>query len=332
MAAEDHSKKILLLGAGSSGKSTFVRQLQQHYNNKSAEIGANAIRNTLWRGIREIPDIMQKKVVAISEELTAAISKIVDENDVDLIAAAAPEFQFLAQSSEFNNFIAQHSDDFQGVPGGAFLLSYLLENAERILSSDYEPSKEDLVRNRAHTSGITETRISFSGNEFSIIDVGGRRNERKKWIHCFDGVSLIVFFCPMDDHSKKLAEDDQTNALQESIHLFTDLKSSQFFRNTKFFVVFSKNDLFKKALERNSIGKNFPEFEKFSEDRKEESVEEQGLFLFFFFSVFFGSFFFFLSFFSSSFSVFLFFVFFCLFFFAFFSLCSPLSFLIFFSL
>jgi guanine nucleotide-binding protein G(i) subunit alpha len=27
----------------------------------------------------------------------------------------------------------------------------------------------------------------IDGVEFTLIDVGGQRNERKKWIHCFEG-------------------------------------------------------------------------------------------------------------------------------------------------
>ena len=29
------------------------------------------------------------------------------------------------------------------------------------------------------------------GTKVSLIDVGGQRNERKKWIHCFENVTAI---------------------------------------------------------------------------------------------------------------------------------------------
>ena len=35
-------------------------------------------------------------------------------------------------------------------------------------------------------SGIVENKFVINGSEFSVFDVGGQRNERKKWIHSFD--------------------------------------------------------------------------------------------------------------------------------------------------
>lgn len=28
---------------------------------------------------------------------------------------------------------------------------------------------------------------------YRMFDVGGQRSERKKWIHCFEGVTAIIF-------------------------------------------------------------------------------------------------------------------------------------------
>jgi G-protein alpha subunit len=28
---------------------------------------------------------------------------------------------------------------------------------------------------------------------YSVVDVGGQRSERRKWIHCFDDVRAIIF-------------------------------------------------------------------------------------------------------------------------------------------
>jgi len=33
----------------------------------------------------------------------------------------------------------------------------------------------------------------IDGNKFKIFDVGGQRNERKKWIHCFENVTAVLF-------------------------------------------------------------------------------------------------------------------------------------------
>ena len=43
-----------------------------------------------------------------------------------------------------------------------------------------------------------------------MFDVGGQRSERKKWIHCFEGVTAIIFIVGMSEYDLVLAEDAET--------------------------------------------------------------------------------------------------------------------------
>lgn len=42
-----------------------------------------------------------------------------------------------------------------------------------------------------------------------MFDVGGQRSERKKWIHCFEGVTAIIFCVAMSAYDLVLAEDEE---------------------------------------------------------------------------------------------------------------------------
>ncbi len=42
-----------------------------------------------------------------------------------------------------------------------------------------------------------------------MVDVGGQRSERKKWIHCFEGVTAIVFCVSLSAYDLMLAEDEK---------------------------------------------------------------------------------------------------------------------------
>ena len=44
---------------------------------------------------------------------------------------------------------------------------------------------------------------------FRMFDVGGQRSERKKWIHCFEGVTAIIFIVAMSEYDLSLAEDQE---------------------------------------------------------------------------------------------------------------------------
>ena len=37
---------------------------------------------------------------------------------------------------------------------------------------------------------------------FKLIDVGGQRSERRKWIHCFENVNAILFVVAISEYNQ----------------------------------------------------------------------------------------------------------------------------------
>jgi hypothetical protein len=52
---------------------------------------------------------------------------------------------------------------------------------------------------------------------FSMFDVGGQRSERKKWIHCFENVTSIIFCVALSEYDQVLLE--ESNQVSHLIHL-----------------------------------------------------------------------------------------------------------------
>ena len=52
-----------------------------------------------------------------------------------------------------------------------------------------------------------ETVLFFVVGFCRCIDVGGQRSERKKWIHCFEDVTAILFFVALSAYDLGLRED-----------------------------------------------------------------------------------------------------------------------------
>ena len=68
--------------------------------------------------------------------------------------------------------------------------SYYFDNALRLGQPDYCATDEDVIMTRIRTTGIDTTEFSEPPFMYSVVDVGGQRNERRKWIHCFDNVRV----------------------------------------------------------------------------------------------------------------------------------------------
>jgi len=98
------------------------------------------------------------------------------------------------------------------------------------------------------TSGIVEEKYVIDGVQFTMFDVGGQRNERKKWIHAFDNVTAVIFVAAISEYDQVLYEDSQTNRIDEAIKLFDEICNSSWFSKTSMILFLNKSDLFKAKL------------------------------------------------------------------------------------
>ena len=84
---------------------------------------------------------------------------------------------------------------------------YFFDEAPRIGQQDYIPTEADVLRARTKTTGIYETRFSMGTLSIHMFDVGGQRSERKKWIHCFEAVTSIIFCVALSEYDQVLLEE-----------------------------------------------------------------------------------------------------------------------------
>ena len=61
---------------------------------------------------------------------------------------------------------------------------------------------------------------------YRMFDVGGQRSERKKWIHCFEGVTAIIFIVAMSEYDLTLVEDQEMVRWQEGKKKISILKKT----------------------------------------------------------------------------------------------------------
>ena len=77
---------------------------------------------------------------------------------------------------------------------------------DEIANPKYCPTQDDVLRSRVQTTGIVETQFRFKGMIFNLIDVGGQRSERKKWINCFDNVTAVLYCAALSGYDTMIRE------------------------------------------------------------------------------------------------------------------------------
>eukprot|EP00753_Platysulcus_tardus_P001519 PLAT11374.1.p2 GENE.PLAT11374.1~~PLAT11374.1.p2 ORF type:complete len:229 (+),score=70.63 PLAT11374.1:576-1262(+) len=135
----------------------------------------------------------------------------------------------------------------------AFVVRSYFTNIRRIAEDGYCPTEEDVLRSRVKTTGIVEEHFMVEEVQFTIIDVGGQRNERKKWIHAFDGVTAIMFLTSLSGYDLLCYEDQVTNRIDESLELFEGVCKEPCFRNTPIILFLNKSDLFAQKIRKVDI-------------------------------------------------------------------------------
>lgn len=134
----------------------------------------------------------------------------------------------------------------------AFTTKPLPENAKYSLdrvgilgSEEYMPSNEDLLRCYARTTGIAEY-VVLEDTKFVVLDVGGQRIERKKWVHCFEEANCFIFIVGLSDYHQTMLEDPNENRLAEQLKLFEGVLD--LCPNKPVVLLFSKADLLREKL------------------------------------------------------------------------------------
>ncbi|KAI8672461.1 hypothetical protein NCS56_00709000 [Fusarium sp. Ph1] len=128
-----------------------------------------------------------------------------------------------------------------------------VEDVDRLWAEDYVPDDQDLLRSRLRTTGITETIFDLGQLTYRMFDVGGQRSERKKWIHCFENVNCLLFLVAISGYDQCLVEDKDGNQMNEALMLWESIANSHWFTKSALILFLNKMDLFKEKLPKSPI-------------------------------------------------------------------------------
>uniref|UniRef100_A0A0K2UX63 Uncharacterized protein n=1 Tax=Lepeophtheirus salmonis TaxID=72036 RepID=A0A0K2UX63_LEPSM len=264
--AEKAVIKILLLGTGEAGKSTILKQMKIIHNSGFDEeeliSGARCIHGILFRVLRDVLEDDASLLEGFSSDDFGVIQEANSlESDQNLENSHYEVFKrFFAKDSIRKDMISRKK--------GYHFLYYFIAHADRIMVPHYFPTQDDYLRLRQRTSGIVEylfkvhceiTKGHQTVMKYRMIDVGGQRTERKKWIHCFENVNAILFIVSLAEYDQTLEEDPETNRMHESLHLFKQIFHNNFFIRTGFILFLNKKDIFEEKIKESPLSICFPE-------------------------------------------------------------------------
>ncbi|KAK7205514.1 guanine nucleotide binding protein, alpha subunit [Myxozyma melibiosi] len=256
--------KMLLLGAGESGKSTIIKQMKLIHEGGYSRNERLSFREVIFSNtvqsmkviveamgslgipladpqntvhaqlIYDLPNQIESETMA--PDVGAAIASLWKDGGVQVAFSRAREYQ-LNDSAK-----------------------YYFDSIERVADPNYVPSDQDVLRSRVKSTGITETTFMIGSLTYRMLDVGGQRSERKKWIHCFENVTTILFMAAISEYDQMLFEDETVNRMTEALTLFESICNSHWFISTSVILFLNKTDIFKEKIGRSPLHNYLPGF------------------------------------------------------------------------
>jgi guanine nucleotide-binding protein subunit alpha len=85
-----------------------------------------------------------------------------------------------------------------------------VSRAAKLIDSEYHITDEDILHARQRTTGFVENEFQQGRYTWNLIDVGGQRAERRKWVHFYEGVTAVIYVAALDTWDVVLPEDPNT--------------------------------------------------------------------------------------------------------------------------
>jgi guanine nucleotide-binding protein subunit alpha len=254
------------IGAGESGKSTFIKQMRIIHSNGFQDGERSGFKGVIYSNMvlafRLLLEIMRDEGLAFADEKTKMYSDLIETTDHNL----------KAEQAFTNNNIREamlgmwHDHGVQRAVAKSHefalndSLNFYFQKIERMFDPAWIPDDQDILHARLRTTGVTETLFEVGNLKFRMVDVGGQRSERKKWIHCFEGVQCLMFMVALSGYNQCLLEDQNANQMYEAMVLFESLINGMWFKNKPVILFFNKIDLFREKLRISPISTYFPDY------------------------------------------------------------------------
>ncbi|XP_075062565.1 guanine nucleotide-binding protein subunit alpha-11 [Mixophyes fleayi] len=256
--------KLLLLGTGESGKSTFIKQMRiihgSGYSEEDKKGFTKLVYQNIFTAMQSMIRAMETLKILYKFEQNKGNALIVREVDVEKVCTFEHPY-INAIKNLWSDPGIQECYDRRREYQLSDSTKYYLTDVDRISKPGYLPTQQDVLRVRVPTTGIIEYPFDLENIIFRMVDVGGQRSERRKWIHCFENVTSIMFLVALSEYDQVLVESDNENRMEESKALFRTIITYPWFQNSSVILFLNKKDLLEDKIMYSHLVDYFPEFD-----------------------------------------------------------------------
>jgi guanine nucleotide-binding protein G(q) subunit alpha len=256
--------KLLLLGTGESGKSTFIKQMRiihgSGYSDDDKRSYIKLVYQNIYMAMNSMINAMETLKIPYKHEINEEHAKLIRVVDFETVTTFE-DSHVEAIKNLWNDPGIKECYDRRREYQLTDSTKYYLDSLDRICLKDYLPTEQDVLRVRVPTTGIIEYPFMLENITFRMVDVGGQRSERRKWIHCFENVTSIMFLAALSEYDQVLVESDNENRTEESKALFRTIITYPWFQNSSVILFLNKKDLLEEKIMHSHLVDYFADYD-----------------------------------------------------------------------
>ncbi|XP_035721866.1 guanine nucleotide-binding protein G(q) subunit alpha isoform X2 [Vespa mandarinia] len=256
--------KLVTNGTGESGKSTFIKQMRiihgSGYSDEDKRGFIKLVYQNIFMAMQSMIRAMELLKIEYAESSNIEKAELVRAVDFETVTTFESPYVEAIKDLWADAGIQECYDrrrEYQLTDSAKY---YLME-IDRVAAPNYLPTEQDILRVRVPTTGIIEYPFDLEEIRFRMVDVGGQRSERRKWIHCFENVTSIIFLVALSEYDQILFESENENRMEESKALFKTIITYPWFQHSSVILFLNKKDLLEEKIMYSHLVDYFPEYD-----------------------------------------------------------------------
>lgn len=281
---KERPTRMIILGAGESGKSTFMKQMEllndenedHTFPTERKEAARSHVFQNLLEGVSVLGNFGRENEFRLTDPDSIEAFRTINtffatnlelgsegnrEPIKNLTEEQGNALKTLAKDETFVYSLSAASH--LCIPDGFSYFLKKVKNFPEWGGRTWIPSDEDVLNVRNRTVGTNRIKLSYQGNKFEFLDVGGQVVERKNWMKLFSGINGVAWLQSLGDYDQMMFENENEYRIVDAFELFEKTINNETFSRSVIMVLLNKIDI----LERKFCKQRIPINPSFGNDQ-----------------------------------------------------------------